>query len=179
MLRHDIHKPINPRLGGFTLVEMVIGMMVLSIIGLVITGLFKTGIVATNFTLRQTFVLANSRKAIEGDGVRRGLIWAAQDAGSIAELSSATLRVNPSSGLSVLYYISGGDLLQSQVGFEQKQAKGITSLQVAYYSTDATGRIVQAASADTARLVTTLIGMTAARNKTYYFFSGGRLRNNP
>ena len=136
---------------GTTLVELVLGMAVMAVIGGVVLGLFGAGLKSFRYTLRQTFVLTVSRRAFEGDGPLRGMIWAGRNAGSAQDLSPTGLNGIPH----------------------------LTLLQTNYYNVDEQGHVVESANASEATMVTALIQTQAPGPKTYSFFSGAQLRNHP
>ena len=165
---------------GFTLVEMAVGIAVTAMIGLIIAGLFKAGIQSYRYSLRQTLVLANARKAIDGDGGARGLIWSGQEAQATSDLSADGVTLNLPTVASRRFLVANQALFQSQMGSENKQADGITSMQAVYYNLDAQGRIMESASAASASLITTLLTMRGSgADRSYQFFSGARMRNRP
>ncbi len=170
----------DPSRAGFTLVEAMMGVSLAAIVGLVLAGLFKAGLDTYNYTMRQSLVLTSYRKASAGDGPRRGMVWSAQDAVSVAELSASTLTVNPSAGSALNYTVAGGSLWRSQAGTFGVQAPAVTALEVNYYNLDAAGLVIESTAAASATLATTLTTMQASgKYKTYVFFSGGLLRNHP
>lgn len=172
------HHPRQPVERGLTLVELVVGIAAMSVITLVLAGLFKAGLQSYRYALRQNLVLANARKAIEGDGRSRGILWNAQAAQSLA-LSSGSVTLSLPSQPSLQYLVSDRTLLQSQMGTQQKQADGVTGLQSGYYNLDGQGRIMQSTAAASAAMVATTLTMQGRGEKTYVFFSGAGLRNRP
>lgn len=165
---------------GFTLVEAMMGVALAAIVGLVLAGIFKAGLDTYNYTMRQSLVLTSYRKAAAGDGPRRGMVWSAQDAVSVAALTASTLTVNPSAGAALNYTVTGEKLWRSQAGTFQVQAPAVTGLQVNYYNLDAAGLVIESTAAASALMATTLTTLQATgKYKTYVFFSGGLLRNHP
>ena len=164
---------------GMTLVELVMGLVIISVITGVITGLFKAGITSFNTTLRQTLVLTNARKAFDGDGNSYGLLWQAREAGSINTLSASGLHLDSPRGFPVQYLVSDGVLWNVQQGDKTEQAKSISAMQTKYYQMNAQGIIMESAEASSATMITANLQMQSPQKKTYSFFSGAQLRNGP
>lgn len=162
---------------GFTLVEAVVGMAVLALISLGVAGIFKAGMSASNYTLRQTFVVSNARKALLGDGARKGLVWDLREAEAVTALSTGSVSVSPP-GSSVLSFTLGADFLRrTHSGVSKEQAKGVTGLGVSYYNFDDGGRVVESTAPASAMLVTTELVLSRRGQREYRFLSGARLRN--
>ncbi len=184
MYRYPFHQSLTKRSRtirrnnkGMTLVELVMGLVIIGVVAGIITGLFKAGITSFHHTLRQTLVLANARKAFEGDGSSHGLLWQARQAGSVNTLSPSDLHVDSPQGFPVKYTVSDGTLWNIQQGDQTEQAKAITALQTKYYRMSDEGFIAESVTASSATMVTVFLHMESPRKKTYHFFSGGRLRN--
>jgi len=160
-----------------TLVELVMGLVIIAVIAGIITGLFKAGIKSFHYTLRQTLVLANARKAFDGDGSAHGLLWQAREAGSVNTLGASTLHVDSPQGFPVQYTLSDGVLWNIQRGDQTEQAKAVTAMQTKYYHMSDQGIITESVDASSATLITVFLQMEAPRKKSYSFFSGGQLRN--
>lgn len=164
---------------GMTLVEAVIGIAVLALISLGVAGIFKAGMQSSNYTLRQTFVISNARKALLGDGAREGLLWDLRDASSVASLSTGTAVISRP-GTSAITYFAGADaLLRSHSGVSREQAKGVTALSLAYYNFNDAGVVIESTAPLSAALVTTEITMRRRSQREYRFMTGARLRNQP
>jgi prepilin-type N-terminal cleavage/methylation domain-containing protein len=162
---------------GMTLVEMSVGIAVLSVITLVTAALFKAAIKSYNYTINQVNVLSNARKALEGEGAEHGMAWESMGASSVAGLDAGTLALNGPSGPTTTFALSGTTLRRTRLLDARDQAAGVASLQIAYYSLDAAGGVVESTSAADAAFVTQTLSMRGLGGKTYLFFSGESLRN--
>lgn len=176
MLRHSSRQPL-----GLTLVEFAVGIAIASVVGLVTAGLFKAGILTYQYTVLQNTALTAARQALLGEGRRRGMLWTLQEARSVGSLSASSLTVSPPQESQATYLVKGERLLKVQLGVENEQAKGVSSLQVSYYSLDGQGRIITSASEATASLITVAVSLKGWRpsQKAYSFYSGAVLRNHP
>ncbi|MBI5597690.1 MAG: hypothetical protein HY928_16505 [Elusimicrobia bacterium] len=167
----------RPSLSGFTLAEAVVGIAVLAIVGLAVAGLFKAGLKASTYTLNQLSFLSSARMSVLGDASRHGLVWTGQESSSSASLSTGTLVLGQSAGAAVTFRTTAATLLRGQLGVEQVQAEGISSLTLAYYNLDESGRVIESTAAAGAAFVTFDLGVTRPRSGEQRFFSGARLRN--
>lgn len=158
---------------------MAVGVAVAGIISMSLAGLFKAGLRTFAYTLRQHFVLSNSRKAIAGDGNRVGLVWAASDAGAVTALSSSTLTLSTGGGSALSYSVAADNLVSTHLGVSKEQARGVTALELRYYNLDGSGRIMESTAAASAVFSTALATLAGSREKEYSFYSGAGLRNHP
>jgi prepilin-type N-terminal cleavage/methylation domain-containing protein len=167
------------RRGGFTFLELLVALVIAGIVVTALIGLFKAALTSTRFTLRQTFVLSNARKALVGDGSHRGIIWGIQESTSTAvSLSPTSLNLLLSSS-SLNYALSGEILNKTQSGTTYPLAKGLSDIEVKYYAMDSNGLIMVAPSTDTAMYVTAAFTLRGRLMKetTFYLYSGAWLRN--
>lgn len=164
---------------GFTLIELIVGIAACAVLSLVVAGIMRAGLYTSNYSLRQTLILANSRKAIEGDGRLLGMAWALQESQAVRELSPAGLDLAPASGSSVQYASDDGALTRTELGVTRRLAQNISSIEARYYALDEQGYVRETADASSAVMVTTLVAMKSPNGRTYVFFSGAQLRNHP
>lgn len=164
---------------GFTLMELMMGVAIASVLALVVSGIFKAGILTSRYSLSQTRILSEARAALIGTGRIKGVLWQAQEGSSFMTLSSTSLAVGYASAASISFRLSGLDLLQSQLGVDQKAATGISSMTFSYYNLDAAGRIMESTAAASAALVTAAVVLPGDRGKNYNFFTGAALRDRP
>lgn len=162
---------------GMTLVEAVIGIAVLALIALGVAGIFKAGMQASNYSLRQTFVLANARKGLLGDGSAQGIVWNAREGDFVTALSTGSLTVTRPGASGVSFFPAADSLRRSHSGVDTELAKGVSSLSVAYYNFDDSGRVIESTAAHSAALVTAEVVMTRRGQRQYRFMTGARLRN--
>ncbi|TBR22534.1 type II secretion system protein [bacterium] len=162
---------------GFTLIEAVVGMAVLALIALGVAGIFKAGMQASNYTLRQTFVVSNARKALLGDGPRKGLVWDLRESEAVTSLSAGSVSAT-APGSSTLSYALGNDALaRTHSGVSKEVAKGVTGLGAAYFNFDDAGRVIESTTPASAMLATTEVVLSRRGQREYRFLSGARLRN--
>ena len=176
---YPVHEPLKR--GGFTLLELVIGIALAGVVGLVTSGLFKAGIKSYNYSYRQTRIISSARKSLAGDGSRSGMILAAQGAVSVDSLSSSRLPVTPAGDFSTAFFVSGDNLYRSRLERDTLQADMVSGIAVSYYSMDDTGHIMVATAPASASFVISQIIMKGklSYDKKYTFVSGTRLHNNP
>ena len=176
---YPAHEPLKR--GGFTLLELVIGISLAGVVGLVTAGLFKAGLKSYNYSYRQTRIISSARKSLVGDGPRSGMIFAAQGAVSVDSLSASSLTVTPAGDFSTTFFVSGDNLYRSRLERDTLQADMVSSVTVSYYSMDDIGHIMVATAPAAASFVTSQIIMKGklSYDKKYTFVSGARLHNNP
>lgn len=160
-----------------TLVEALVGIVVLAIVSVAAAGLFKAGIRSSVYTLRQTAFLTGARKGLLGEAGRHGLVWTSQESASAADLSTGTLTLGQAAGSAVSFRLQQGRLLRSQVGVDSVQAGDISRLSVAYYNLDDAGLVIESTAAAGAAFVTFELGVSRDGSPEQRFFSGARLRN--
>lgn len=176
MPRHHHHQPLSR---GFTLPELVVGIVFVGIVSLVLARLILAFASITNYTLRQTAVLASARQALVNKGQYHGMVWTGREAYAIRALSTTTLQMTTTGPYLVDYYLSTGTLVQMQNGVVAKQASGLTDLNVTYYEIGGDGRIFEstvAAQASLANFTLTVTGKNS-KLKTYKICSAAALRN--
>lgn len=155
------------------------GVAIASVLALVVSGIFKAGIMTSRYSLSQTQILSEARTALIGTGRVKGLLWQVQEGSSFATLSSTCLAVGYAGAASISLHLSGKDLLQNQLGVDEKVTTGLSSMSFSYYNLDDAGRIMESTSAVSAALVTATLTLPGDRGKVYTFFSGAGLRNQP
>jgi hypothetical protein len=160
---------------------MAVGIAVGAIIGLLVATMLKAGTKTLQYALRQSRVLTNARKAIEGDGSKRGLLWSVRAASSATALSPDSLTVglpaNPP--LKLHYSVCPDGLCESQSSNDVSIAEGVTSLSFDYYNLDANGRIMASTAPESVTLVSGFLELSGAdpNQKTSGALFVGRLRN--
>jgi hypothetical protein len=159
--------------------ELMMGVAIAAVLALVVSGIFKAGILTSRYSLSQTQILSEARTALIGSGRIKGMLWQVQEGSSFSTLSSTSLAVGYASAASISFRLSGKNLLQSQLGVDQKVTTGISSMTFSYYNLDSTGRIMESTDAASAALVTATLVFPGERSKSYNFFTGAALRNKP
>jgi len=155
------------------------GVAIASVLALVIAGIFKAGVLTSRYSLAQTRILSEARAALIGTGKIKGVLWQTQEASSFSTMSSTSLALGYAGAASITFRLSGKDLLQGQLGVDQKVTTGISSIAFSYYNVDAAGLIMESTAAASAALVTASVALPGERGKSYTFFTGASLRNQP
>lgn len=155
------------------------GVAISATLALVVSALFKAGILTSRYSLGQTQILDEARTALVGSGRVKGVLWQTQEASSFTMLSSTSLALGYAGAASITFRLSGKDLLQRQLGVDQKVTTGISEMAFSYYNLDAAGRIMESTAAASAALVTATIVLPGDRGKNYTFFTGAVPRNKP
>jgi hypothetical protein len=176
MHRYAIYKPLKNR-RGVTLVETMMGLALVMLLTAVITGLFGAAMKSFTYSTRQTTVLSNARKALDGGSAKPGMAWQARQALSISGLTATQLTVNAPDGSTSQYGLSGQALSLTKSGLVTPLATNVTSLQLSYYNADASGRIMVSTDTASSSLVTAWMQTQQPGRKTYTFFTAARLRN--
>lgn len=164
---------------GVSLLETMIALALVVILTGMLAGLFGAGIKSFTYSTRLTTALANARKALDGGSSSPGMAWQARQALSVSELSASRLTLNLPNGTTPQYGLSGQTLNRSTADGTTSLATQVTGLQLAYYNIDSSGLIMVSTSAAFAGLVTAWVQTRQTGQKTYTFYSAGRLRNGP
>lgn len=167
---------------GFTLVELMVGVVTAAIIGTVSAQLLKVGLMTYNHTVRQNDSLTRTRRALGGEGAATGILWASRGANTVSGISAdAAAVVAPVSAEVTSFYVAGPGLYRSKSGTTVLHADAITNLTVHYYNMSPSGGIQVSSAPSAATLVTTLVTMQGktSRQTDYRLFSGASLRNHP
>lgn len=165
---------------GFTLVELMVGVVTATIIGTVSAQLLKVGLMTYNHTVRQHDSLSRTRRALGGEGAATGILWASRGANTVSGIDAAAAAVvAPVSAEVTSYYVAGPGLYRSRSGTAVMQADEITGLTVNYYNMSPAGVLQVSSAPSAATLVTTLVTMQGktSRQTDYRLFSGAALRN--
>lgn len=166
---------------GFSLVELLIGVVTASVLALVTAQLFRIGMRTYQATLRQDQALSVIRGALGAEGSRVGLTWTSRGARAVQSLSATSLNVYASTTAVVTSFTtSGGTLWKTDASGTSKLTDRVAAIAVNYYNLDGSGRVVESTSAVAAALVTVRLTMTQVSDqKSYESFSGALLRNRP
>jgi hypothetical protein len=178
MLGHLIHQPLKNR-RGVSLIELFLALAMAILLILVLAGLFQAQLKSYGYAVRQTDILANARQALDAGSSKPGMGTEARAALFSTGLSTAQLSLNTPGGVTAQYTLSGTDLLLTQSTQTLKLARNMTAVQIAYYNMNTSGLIMISTQAASASLVTAWVQNQQAGQKTYTFYSGGRLRNHP
>ena len=165
---------------GFTLPELVVGVMLLGMASLVGARMIMALAKGSLYTARQSAVLAQSRRALVNSGGERGMVWAAQEAREIRSLSTSTLQLVVPGPVNVDYdVVASSVLVKTEGGLATNQASYISSMTVSYFELDANGLIFQSTAASNASLVQFILTVTGktSKDRTYNILSGAWLRN--
>lgn len=159
--------------------ELLIGVLLIGIVSLVLGRMLLAFVSATNFTLRQTSVLAAANRAMMNFGKRDGLVWATQEASALRSLSPTLLQVTNPAPAAIDYYISTNTLVQRQTGLVSLQASGPTGLAIRYFEIASNGLIFESTAATNASLATFTMSLAGkgAKQRTYVILSAAGLRN--
>lgn len=166
---------------GFSLVELLIGVVTASVLALVTAQLFRIGMQTYLSTMRQDQALSVIRQALGAEGSQVGLTWSSRGAHAVQSLSASSLAIHASTSTAVTTFTtSGGTLWKTDASGTSKLADRVASLAVNYYNLDGSGRVVESTAAAAAALVTVRLTMTVVPGqKSYESFSGALLRNRP
>lgn len=167
---------------GFTLVELMVGVVTAAIIGTVSAKLLQVGLMTYHYTVRQHDSLTRTRRALGGEGSATGILWASRGASIVSGISAdAAAVVAPVSAEVTSYYVGGDGLYRSRSGTAVLHADAITNLTVHYYNMSPAGVIQVSSAPSAATLVTTMVTMQGktSRQTDYRLFSGASLRNHP
>jgi hypothetical protein len=166
---------------GFTLLELLVGLVTATVIGAVTAQIMKAGIMTYNFSVRQNAAMTRTRKALGGMGSATGIMPESRAAVSFAGINGSTVSVvSSSNSVVVSYYVAGSNLLRSKTGSTIVLSDEVTRLSVNYYNMDAVTRLIRVSSAASlATLVTSSVTLkgNSSRQKDYYLYSGALLRN--
>lgn len=164
---------------GFTIVELLVGVVTAATIATVSAMVLKAGLMTYNYTTRQNQMLAGGRKALGGEGSARGLVLTSRSSVSVTSLSASSLVVLSTLSVVTTYAVSNENLVGTSSGATVLKAGPMSSLALNYYNLDGAGRIVESTAAASAVLVTALVSLQGqfAGQKTYTLFSGAKLRN--
>lgn len=167
----------RPRSYGMTLVEVIVGLAVLGTLAVVLAYLFRVTLFSSQRASFQFNLLTNARKALAGEGAYSGMLLSSQGSFLVNQLSTATLSVKDSAGITTAFTLNAsGDLRETLGAATRTRAKGLTDLSVTYYARGPDYRIYEATAPATARLVAVTFQMSRP-GRTVRFFSGGTLRN--
>jgi len=181
MPRH--HHRQSLRAHGFTLPELLVGIIFIGVVSLVLARVMFAMVSAVNYTLKQTSVMASARQALTNRGDNPGLIWLVQVSTAVRSLSTSTLQVITPEPAAIDYYImnyrSSSVLVQSQTGVITKQAPNISTLHVDYYEIGGNGRIFESTVAAQASMAafTLTVSTRSAKLKPYVLYSAAGMRN--
>ena len=132
------------------------------------------------YTVRQSAVLADGRRAVMNTGGNRGLAWAAQEASAVRSLSTATLQLVVPGPVNVDFAVIGSSvLIETEGGVDVTQAPDISSMTVSYFEIGSDGLIFQSTVASQASYVQfiLLVKGKTSKERTYNMVSGAALRN--
>jgi prepilin-type N-terminal cleavage/methylation domain-containing protein len=165
---------------GFTLPELLVGVLIMGVAALV--GARMVGALAkgARYTVRQSAVLADGRRALLNTGKNRGLVWAAQEASAVRSLSTATLQLVVQGPVNADFEVVGSSVLvKTEGGSAVKQAPDISSMTVSYFEIGSDGLIFQSTVASQASLVQFVLRVKGktSKERTYNIVSGAWLRN--
>ena len=179
MPRYPDHESLS---AGFTFLELVLGVFLIGVVSLVLGRMMRSFVMLTNYTLKQTSVLANARMGLTGKGKAEGLVWATQEAAAVRSLSTSTFQLTTPAPAAIDYYVtnfvSTSYLVQNQAGVITRQSPNVTGLHVDYSEMGSNGRVFEstvAAQAAMAAFTLTLAGK--GKTKTYTVYSAAQMRN--
>ena len=176
------HRHRKPLKSGYTLLELVVGLAAAGIVAMATALLFKAGIVTYNYNIQQNAALSSARDAFnKASGGRSGMLWSSQSAQAVQSLSATSLAVISTSAVTTSYTLTNGTLIRAGGGGStMPQAASISALAVNYYNMASSGLITESTAAASASMVTALMSVVGNDKwRTYYMFSGTRLRNHP
>lgn len=165
------------RKSGFTIVELMLGMAVIGTMMLVLTQAFTIGLRSHRLISSDAFVLANARKALNGEGAFNGMLGDIVQAQAVLSLSTSTLSVLGITGSTTTYTMdSVGALRVTRGTTTATMGRGFTEFKPEYYSLNSDFALVAATAATNVRFAT--ITLTVQEGKrSLRFFSGARVRN--
>lgn len=176
MPRYALHQSLNGG-KGFSLIEVMISLAIIVLLTGVLVSLFSAGIKAFMYSARQTTMLANARKALDGGSATPGMAWQARQALAVTGLSATQLHLSGPNASAPQFTFANQSLSLSLSGIVTPLTQNMSGLQIAYYGLDASGLVMISTDTANARLVTTWVQSQQTGGKTYTFFSAARLRN--
>ncbi|MBI3548224.1 MAG: hypothetical protein HY078_04130 [Elusimicrobia bacterium] len=165
---------------GFTVLELIVGLVTAGVIAIVSAKMIQAGIATYNYTVRQNYILTNTREALMGKGSKTGILWSTQIANKTQSLPATSINVISSGSIVTAYALSGTNLERTyNAGTPGKLAEKLSTIDVHYYNINsATGLILESTAAVSASMVTVQLKMNGyQQQRSYEFYSGAQLRN--
>lgn len=162
---------------GFTVLELLLGILIIGSMSLVLVQLFRTTLLSSQTAARAASFLGNARKTVGGETTFQGLALDGEDTILLTAVSSTSFSFKDTAGVVSTYTLtSAGDLRTTRAGVTKVRARGISSLTFTYYARDSDYLVYETTDAAAARMMAVSFQMAQPR-RTVSFFSGGSSRN--
>lgn len=165
---------------GYTAIELMVGVFIMGVAALVGARMLGALVKGARYTVRQSAVLADGRRAVLNTGENRGLVWAAQEASAVRSLSPSTLQLVVQGPVNMDFAVVGSSvLIKTEGGAAVKQAPDISSMTVSYFEIGSNGLIFQSTVPSQASYVQFILSVKGktSKERTYNIVSGAALRN--
>jgi prepilin-type N-terminal cleavage/methylation domain-containing protein len=167
---------------GFTLLELLVGMITAAVIATVCAKILLVGIQTYNYSVRQGTSMTRMREALAGSGSRTGILEASRAAYSFSTVSASSVAVlSTPAAILTNYYVKSGNLYRTKSSSSVVQADGVNTLTLNYYAA-ANGLVSSTTVASAATMMTAMVVIgsgTVNAQRTYTLYSGALLRNHP